>query len=219
MGPSGQLATPGETSAKADEPGVAHTAHSASEAPSHKTLVAEILERAGVNVRRCYHCGKCSAGCPMAAEMTSRPHEIRQMVLRDERDELLGGNGIWLCLSCETCSARCPNAADPARVIDALREIALEQDPALAPRAVGAFNRSFLDQIKGSGRMFEVGLAAQYNQRSGHLMQDAGSVPALFSRGKLKIKAAAVRDVGDVRRIFANVEAAQRSAKKTGGNR
>jgi heterodisulfide reductase subunit C len=171
-----------------------------------------MLERTGVNVMRCYQCGKCSAGCPMAGEMTLRTHDIMRNVQRNQRDRILENDSIWLCLTCETCSARCPTGADPARVIDALRELALERDPDRAPRTIGAFNRSFLDQIRLTGRMSEIGLAAQYNIRSGKFLQDAGSMPALLLRGKLNVKISGIRSPEEVRRIFRNV--AKRSGRE-----
>jgi heterodisulfide reductase subunit C2 len=211
------LAAASDTTATADQPGIAAKPYSTPAAPPHMTLVAEVLQRSGINVMRCYQCGKCSAGCPMASEMSKRPHEVMHLVMRNKRDELLGSDGIWLCVSCETCSARCPNGAEPARVIDTLREIALEQDPTLSPRAIGAFHRSFLDQVKQNGRMFEVGLAAQYNLRSGQLLQDAGAMPSLFTRGKLNLRATSTKNAGELRRIFTRAEAAERKASKQGG--
>jgi heterodisulfide reductase subunit C len=198
--------------AQGDVSGHSLTNGASQASPGHHptSLAAEIRERTGVNVSRCYQCGKCSAGCPMAAEMSLHTHDIMRLVQRDQRDRLLESDSIWLCLTCETCSARCPTGADPARVIDALRELALERDPDRAPRTIGAFNRSFLDQIRLTGRMSEIGLAAQYNIRSGKLLQDAGSMPALLLRGKLSVKLSGVRNPEEVRRIFRNV------AKRTG---
>ncbi len=197
-------------------------AHGAPHVPASSvrmSLIDEVYARSGVNVRTCYQCGKCSAGCPMMGEMAVRPHVVMHLVQRNQRAEALSCDGIWLCLSCETCSARCPKSADPARVIDTLREMATETNPGLAPRAIGAFNKTFLDQIRSKGRMSEVGLAMQFNLRSGRLLQDATSMPALVSRGKLKINPPSMRDIDDVRRIFANVEAATRDARSKGGYR
>lgn len=199
------METSGPIASASDASGTADRAHAQAAHP-HTSLIAEVRERTGVNVARCYQCGKCSAGCPMAAEMTVRTHQIMHLVQRDQRDRLDETESIWLCLTCETCSARCPNGADPARVIDSLREIAHERDPGRAPRNIGAFTRSFLDQVYASGRMSEVGLAAQYNIRSGRLLQDAGSMPSLFRRGKLNVKPSGIRNPDEVRRIFRNVE-------------
>lgn len=185
------------------------------------TLRGEIRARTGINVATCYQCGKCSAGCPMASETGQRPHDIMRLVLRDKREELLGGDGIWLCVSCETCTARCPNGVDPARVIDTLREIALLDDPDRAPRAIRAFHQSFLDQIKLNGRMYEFGLVMQYKMRTGNLLQDVSTTPGLITRGKLHLKPSRIKALDEVRRIFKNVEAAQRSdaAGRPGGQR
>jgi heterodisulfide reductase subunit C2 len=173
------------------------------------TLAAELRSKTGLNPADCYQCGKCSAGCPMAIETRLRPHDVMRLIGLDRRDSLLEGESIWLCLTCETCTARCPNGCDPARMIDGLREMAV----ARAPRAIGAFHRSFLDQIKANGRMFEFGLVIQYKLRSGKLLNDALSTPGLMQRGKLKFIPSPIKGVDDVRRIFAACE------KESGGGR
>jgi heterodisulfide reductase subunit C len=138
----------------------------------------------------------------MATETRLRPHDVLRLISLDRRDELLSDESIWLCLTCETCSARCPNGCDPARLIDALREEAT----ARAPRPIHAFHRSFLDQIKLSGRMFEFGLVLEYKLRTGTFLQDAASTPAMLRRGKLKFLPHPIAGVADVRRIFAACE-------------
>lgn len=167
------------------------------------TLAEELKAATGLNPADCYQCGKCSAGCPMATETSLRPHDVMRMIVGGKKDQLLASESIWLCLTCETCSARCPNECDPARMVDALREMAAGK----APRNIGAFHRSFLDQIKMTGRMFELGLIVQYKLRSGALMQDVLTTPGVIARGKLKFLPAPIKGVGDVRRIFAACEA------------
>jgi heterodisulfide reductase subunit C2 len=150
----------------------------------------------------------------MAVEMAMPPHEVVHMVRRNLRDKVLASDGIWLCVTCSTCSARCPNAVDPARVFETLREIAMNEDPTLAPRTIAAFNKTFLDQIQATGRVFEMGLAAQYNLRTGHLLQDAGAMPALMKRGKLSITPPNIKNPAEVRRVFDNVASSQRGKDK-----
>lgn len=171
-----------------------------SEAGSHHapTLTAHLRATTGVNVAACYQCGKCSAGCPMALETALRPHDVMRLAASEQRERLLAAESLWLCLTCEACTARCPNGCDPARVIDALREEAA----ASAPRAIGAFHRSFLDQIRAFGRSFELGLVMTYKLRSGKLTQDVTTAPGLLGRGKLKLVPHPIAGVSDVRRIF-----------------
>lgn len=166
------------------------------------SLSAEIRQVTGVNAATCYQCGKCSAGCPMASESALRPHAVMRLVMQDRRDQALRDQSIWLCLTCETCSARCPNACDPARVIDALREMSIESGAADMPRAVGAFHKAFLEQIRSNGRLHEFGMVMEYKLRSGDLMKDVANAPAMLSRGKLSFRAERIDGVAEIRRIF-----------------
>lgn len=167
------------------------------------SLAAWLHDVAGLEPARCYQCGKCSAGCPMAAETTLRPHDVMRLVNLGQEERLLADPAIWLCLTCETCTERCPNGCDPARVMDALRELALERVPQRVPRPLHAFHTAFLEQIAATGRMFELGLVLRYKLKTGDLLRDATTTPALLTRGKLKVMPPTIDDVADVRRIFA----------------
>ena len=170
-------------------------------AQAPRTVAAEVRSRTGLNPARCYQCGKCSAGCPMSSEGVLRPHDVMRMAMRNERLRLLSDESIWLCLTCETCTTRCPNECDPARVIDALREMAMEQGDR-GPRAIGSFHKSFLGQVRSHGRMFEMGLIVGYKMRTGKLFADVLASPGMLSRGKLSLTPHKIAGVDDVRRIF-----------------
>jgi len=183
------------------------SAHEDAHHPVPRTLADKVRAATGLNPARCYQCGKCSAGCPMAAETTLRPHDVMRLVNQDRPDRLMDDESIWLCLGCETCAARCPNECEPARVTDAVREIVAAARPDAAPRAIRAFHAAFLDQIRKHGRLGEMGLIMGYKLRSGHLFADAAAAPGMMSRGKLAFVADKVEDVEDVRRIFAGCAA------------
>jgi len=53
------------------------------------TLADKVREATGLNPAKCYQCGKCSAGCPMAEETTVHPHDVMRMVVRDQVDKVL----------------------------------------------------------------------------------------------------------------------------------
>jgi heterodisulfide reductase subunit C len=179
--------------------------HAAS--PRPEPLAARVARAVHLEVAKCYQCGKCSAGCPMAAEMPLRPHEVVRLVQLDRAERVLASEAIWLCLGCETCTTRCPNGFDPAMLMDALREIALRDQPADVPRRLAAFHRSFLDQIRSHGRVFELGLMISYKLRTGALFDDATTVPGLLRRGKLALTPRSIDGLDDVRRIFARCQA------------
>ena len=169
---------------------------------SRQSLLAQIRGMTRLDPARCYQCGKCTAGCPMASEMDLKPHGIIRLLQLDARERLLSSESIWICLTCETCTTRCPNMFDPAAIMDALREVVLRENPDLVPRRIAAFHAAFLDQIRAHGRVFEFGLVASYKLRSRTLLADVESVPGMLARGKLALTPKRIRGLRDFRRIF-----------------
>jgi heterodisulfide reductase subunit D len=88
---------------------------------------AEVADRSGEDLSRCYYCLKCTAGCPSAPAMPYGPAQMVRMVQLGLKDQLLESPSIWFCLHCETCGARCPNEISIARLTQALRQMAMEE--------------------------------------------------------------------------------------------
>lgn len=81
----------------------------------------KLLDISGEDVASCYQCGKCSAGCAMAAMMDLLPHQVMRLVQLGQVEEALASRTIWLCASCLACSARCPRGVSLPNVMEALR--------------------------------------------------------------------------------------------------
>lgn len=81
----------------------------------------------GQNVQTCYQCGNCSSGCPLAQEMDSLPSRVIRLVQLGCREEALTSRTLWICASCFQCTVRCPKGIDIQAVMDALRQMALEE--------------------------------------------------------------------------------------------
>jgi heterodisulfide reductase subunit C len=88
-------------------------------------FVAKVEKISGQKLLACYQCGKCSAGCPMAAHMDVLPNQIIRMAQLGMQKQLLATKTIWVCVSCLTCNSRCPKDIRIAEVIESLRETAL----------------------------------------------------------------------------------------------
>jgi len=79
------------------------------------------------SVQLCYHCHKCTAGCPVVASMSYGPDRVLRLVQMGQTERLLTSRDIWLCLGCETCATHCPNDIDAGQVFLALRQEAGER--------------------------------------------------------------------------------------------
>ena len=90
-------------------------------------LVRRIEEISGQDLLACYQCGACSAGCPVAFAMDMLPSQVIRLVQLGQVEEALESETIWFCAACQTCYARCPKGVDLSRIMEALREIALQR--------------------------------------------------------------------------------------------
>ena len=92
-----------------------------------KNLMEDIRRISGVNPRKCMKCGKCSGTCPAFDEMDIHPHKFVSMVGKGEIDELMKSKTLWTCLSCFACVERCPRNVEPAKLVEAIRLVAIRQ--------------------------------------------------------------------------------------------
>lgn len=151
-----------------------------------RTAVAAIAAEAQVNFKDCYQCGKCSAGCPMVQGMDLMPREVIRYLQLGKVQEVLNSKTPWVCAQCGVCTARCPQNVDICATMRAVRHAA--KDAGITPvREADVFEDEFIKNVRAHGRSNEQYLAMKYNLRSGHLMQDVDSAPAMFARGMIGI--------------------------------
>ena len=137
----------------------------------------------GRQMLRCFACGTCTAGCPVA-EIDERynPRRIIRMVLMGFKDEVLRSEFIWLCAGCYTCQERCPQGVRVAEVMRTLRNMAVE---------AGIVHPAFKAQaelIRGMGRIYEIeDFDNKKRVRAGlpELRKTLDDIKTLFERQKL----------------------------------
>ncbi len=94
--------------------------------PKFKYDVAEFP--GGENIKLCYACGTCTAGCPVSAvDDEFNPRKIIRQILLGMRKEVLSNPVIWRCVQCYSCTSKCPQNVKFRDVMRALREMAVAE--------------------------------------------------------------------------------------------
>jgi len=172
--------------------------------------ISEIKLNTGINVNRCYQCGKCSAGCAVSDEMDYPPSRVMRMLQTGEEEnyrEILSSESIWLCISCQNCLTRCPMEIDIPQLMDFLRGKAIQEKTVnKKSKNILSFHRAFLDSIKHTGRLYEMGLIADYKVRTFDILQDMDVAPKMFAKGKLPIFPDVVKNKKQINAIFKNTQ-------------
>lgn len=175
-----------------------------------ESYISEIRSKVGVNVNRCYQCGKCSAGCALADDMDYPPSLVMRMLQTNDvanYNSLLKSETIWLCVSCQNCLTRCPMEIDIPQLMDYMREKSIENKSINKKSSqIVSFHKAFLDSVKFTGRLYEIGLVAGYKARTMNLLQDINIAPKMFSKGKLPILPEMVEDKKQMASIFSKTK-------------
>jgi len=84
-------------------------------------LLREIKRYGAFDVSACFHCGNCTAVCPLSDGAGNFPRRMIRLGQIGDRSRLVGGPEPWLCYYCGECSDTCPREAEPGEYMAALR--------------------------------------------------------------------------------------------------
>jgi len=166
------------------------------------TFADQVSALSHQNVRRCYYCLRCTAGCPSAYAMGAGPAQMLKMVQLGQKDALLRSAGIWLCIGCETCGTRCPNQIHAGAVIDALRQIAIAEKVAPGENLVYRLHQAFMDNIRAFGRLHELTMLVEYKLLSRDLLSDLDMGLDMFRKGKIEILPKRIKGTGQIGKLY-----------------
>ena len=167
------------------------------------SFLKEAEKKSGENLSLCYQCLKCTAGCPTAPYMDIRPNNIIRMIQMGMKKEVLGSSAIWLCIYCQTCGTRCPNEIHIGILMDALREMAMEEGVPAKEKNIHLFHEAFIQSVRRGGRAHEVTMLMEYMLRSRDLMADSlfpGMI--LFLKGKFPLLPSFIKGKDEIKKIF-----------------
>lgn len=177
--------------------------------------IAAICEDSGVDLKDCYQCGKCSAGCPIAAEADMTPREVIRNLQLGQVDAVLESKMPWYCVECGVCLVRCPQSVDLPALNEAICRLAMRKKK-VSMREGERFMNIFLDNVQRKGVSDEAMLAGRFNLETGHFFQDVLSAPKMMQRGLLSFaeKGHELEGSADVKRIVRACREAERQKAK-----
>ena len=180
-----------------------------------------IAAEAGVDLKDCYQCGKCTAGCPLADGMDLMPREVIRYLQLGAVDVVLEAKTPWICAQCVVCSSRCPQNVDICSVMRAVRLASKHAGKQPLPEA-DIFDDTFIANVKSHGVSNEQYLAAAYNLKSGHLTQDMGNAFRMLKRKMVGVAVHNTKGRSEVaalvdRALAADAKRRSEAAKSEGG--
>jgi len=167
------------------------------------SFLDEVKRRSREDLSLCYQCLKCTAGCPTAPYMDVRPNNIIRMIQMGMKKEVLESSAIWFCVYCQTCGTRCPNEIHIGVLMDALREMAMEEGIPAKEKNIHLLHEAFIQSIRRGGRAHEVTMLMDYVLRSRDLMTDS-LIPGmmLFLKGKFPLLPSFIKGRREIKKIF-----------------
>ncbi|MBW2200917.1 MAG: 4Fe-4S dicluster domain-containing protein [Deltaproteobacteria bacterium] len=159
----------------------------------------------------CFQCRKCTNGCPVTFAMDLFPDEVIRLVILGQREKVLNCRTIWVCAACETCTTRCPNGVKIAELMDRLKEMAIEEGVPSPQPQIFTLHRTFLNNIKRRGRIFEATLLPIYMLRSGALLKKWNEGTwydemklgwKMFYKGRMPVFPKGIKGKKEVRKIL-----------------
>ncbi len=137
-------------------------------------LARRIQKATGENVFLCYHCVKCTSGCPLVEHFDLAPNQIMRAAQLGMEDLIFDSKTPWLCASCQICTTRCPQGIDIAKVMDFIVSEALASGVKPKVPEIALFQKVFLRDVDILGRAYELGLTLEMNMRTKQPFKDVG---------------------------------------------
>ena len=87
----------------------------------------EIAAAGGEEVKMCFQCGTCTAGCPSGRQTSYRVRKLMRMAQLGLKEDIVTSDELWECSTCYTCVERCPRQVPVVDIVIALRNIAVAE--------------------------------------------------------------------------------------------
>lgn len=151
------------------------------------SALTDSVAAAGIDVSYCYQCGRCSSGCPVAYEMDLTPTQLMHAMQLGLKDLVYESNTMWMCASCLTCTAYCPQGVDIAEALNAVKIMMQRDGKKPAVPDVLKFSKSFVQNLRWFGRLYELGMIAMLKLVTLKFTQDLGMGMKMLKKRKFHL--------------------------------
>lgn len=86
-----------------------------------RNLIIDLKHFGLKDANKCFHCGNCTAICPLSKEDHTFPRKFMRYAQLGMKEKILQSPEPWLCYYCGTCSDKCPRGADPGEAMMVMR--------------------------------------------------------------------------------------------------
>jgi heterodisulfide reductase subunit C len=162
----------------------------------------EVIRRSGVNIHLCWHCKTCSGGCHFSEAMGYFPNQIIRLIQLGMKDEALESSAIWICVGCHTCSIQCPQAIDMPAVMDALRQMAIEQGVKVAQPHILNFHKEVVNSIRRHGRTHKLEIMMRYKLSKKDWFADMDVGLKMMQKRKLDLLPSKIHGLSEIRKLY-----------------
>lgn len=97
---------------------------------------------------------------------------------------------------------RCPNDINITKVMDALKEINLQEKAACHEKDILIFHKIFLGEIARLGRINEFRFVGKFKIKALKLFQDLALGLKMFKKGKFVFKAEKINGISGLRKLI-----------------
>ena len=149
------------------------------EPATSKQLLDEISRRSGQNLKACYQCRRCAAGCPVGEETGVTPDRLIRLIVLGDRDAALNNLLVWKCVACYTCGTRCPNNIQTARITETLKQMAKQAHAKPLASRIADFHSAFMTSTRHLGRFNEIEALTIYETKTAMKELSHGKVKAV----------------------------------------
>ncbi len=134
--------------------------------------------------------------------MDYKPHEIIRLAQTGMKEDSMNASAPWICVGCNTCSINCPNAIDIPAVMDALRQMSMEEKEEVAEPSILKFHEAVLDSIRRYGRTHKLEIMMRYKLIQRDWFSDMDIGLKMLSKRKLDLMPSKIIKLQEVKKLF-----------------